>query len=334
MVLQPETDRPVRVLSLDAGGIRGIIELHVLVELEERSGKPISELFDLIVGTSTGAAITIGMLMPGEDGVPKFTAREMLGLYEEQVRSFTEVPWYHTVMTLDGWLGPRYSIAPSRAFVERHYGITTMGELLGDAVVVTLDLQTLKPKFLSSRRNHNAMSQTVAVNFLAADVVMACCSVPAYIPPMLLRDVTGEPAFVAVDGGAFAYAPSPLALGEALSRYPGRKVTLLSLGTGSVEGGYTAEDARSWGSIDWASATVPIVLRSQVRYAEDVLATAAAAQDTPLVHYLRLSPAIPEELDDSLFASEAMIAKIGDVGRAQVEARSDEIQAFVDQLVD
>ena len=332
-VQQPSEDRPIRVLSLDAGGIRGIIELHVLVALEERTGQPISELFDLFVGTSTGSAITIGMLMGDENGDAKFTAREMLALYEEQVCLFSEVPWYHTVMTLDGWLGPRYSIAPSRAFAERHYGFTTMGDLRGDVIVVTLDLQTLQPKFLSSRRNPNATNDTVALNFLAADVVMACCSVPAYIPPMLLRDVTGEPAFVAVDGAAFAYAPSALALGEALSRYPGRKVVMLSLGTGSVEGGFTVDDARSWGSIDWASATVPMVLRSQVRYAEDMLATAAAAPNTPLAAYLRLSPVIPAALDDAIFSSEEVVGEISAIGRAQVEARSEEIQAFVDQLV-
>ena len=334
MVRQPATDRPIRVLSLDAGGIRGIIELHVLVQLEEETGKPIADLFDLFVGTSTGSAITIGMLMPDETGKPKFSARQMLAIYEEQVRAFTEVPWYHTALTLDGWLGPRYSIAPSRDFVERHYGVTTMGELLGDVVVATLDLETLQPRFIASRYNNNAAANANTANFLAADVVMACCSVPAYIPPMLLRDVTGEPAFVAVDGGAFAYAPSALALGEALNRYPGRKVSMLSLGTGTVEGGYTAEDARSWGSIDWASATLPMVIRSQVRYTEDILATAAAAPDTPLAHYLRLCPSIPLELDDALFTNEEVVGELAKIGRDQLEARHDEIEEFLKALVD
>ena len=46
----------VRVLTLDGGGVRGIVELAILEELEQRVGLevPIKELFDLIVGTSTG----------------------------------------------------------------------------------------------------------------------------------------------------------------------------------------------------------------------------------------------------------------------------------------
>ena len=47
--------RPVkRVLSLDGGGIRGIIPTMVVAHLERKTGKPASELFDFIAGTSTG----------------------------------------------------------------------------------------------------------------------------------------------------------------------------------------------------------------------------------------------------------------------------------------
>ncbi len=46
---------PRRVLSIDGGGIRGIIPALVLAHVEQRTGKPCSELFDLMVGTSTGA---------------------------------------------------------------------------------------------------------------------------------------------------------------------------------------------------------------------------------------------------------------------------------------
>jgi patatin-like phospholipase/acyl hydrolase len=43
-----------KILSIDGGGIRGLIAGLILVEIEKRTGKAISELFDLIAGTSTG----------------------------------------------------------------------------------------------------------------------------------------------------------------------------------------------------------------------------------------------------------------------------------------
>lgn len=48
--------RQIKVISIDGGGIRGIIPAMVLAEIESRTGRPIAELFDLIAGTSTGAS--------------------------------------------------------------------------------------------------------------------------------------------------------------------------------------------------------------------------------------------------------------------------------------
>ena len=51
-----------RILCLDGGGIRGLIQLAVLQELENRTGKSVTELFDWIVGTSTGGIIALAMV--------------------------------------------------------------------------------------------------------------------------------------------------------------------------------------------------------------------------------------------------------------------------------
>jgi hypothetical protein len=54
---QPKYPDRVRILALDGGGIRGLITLEVLKEIEERTRKPIAELFDVVAGSSTGAII-------------------------------------------------------------------------------------------------------------------------------------------------------------------------------------------------------------------------------------------------------------------------------------
>ena len=51
-----------KVLAVDGGGIRGIIPALVLAEIEARTTRPISDLFDLFAGTSTGGIIALGLV--------------------------------------------------------------------------------------------------------------------------------------------------------------------------------------------------------------------------------------------------------------------------------
>ena len=54
----------MKILTIDGGGIRGLIPALVLAEIERRTGRPISSLFDLVAGTSTGAILACGLTRP------------------------------------------------------------------------------------------------------------------------------------------------------------------------------------------------------------------------------------------------------------------------------
>lgn len=58
--LQPATGS--RVLCLDGGGIRGLVLIEVLAQIEKLTGKKITELFDWIIGTSTGGVLALGLV--------------------------------------------------------------------------------------------------------------------------------------------------------------------------------------------------------------------------------------------------------------------------------
>ena len=51
-----------RILFLDGGGIKGLVQLEVLMQLEEATGKKVTDLFDWIVGTSTGGVIALTLV--------------------------------------------------------------------------------------------------------------------------------------------------------------------------------------------------------------------------------------------------------------------------------
>lgn len=55
----PIRGRGVRILCMDGGGMKGLVMVAMLKELEARAGRPIAELFDLIAGTSTGGMLGV-----------------------------------------------------------------------------------------------------------------------------------------------------------------------------------------------------------------------------------------------------------------------------------
>src|ERR1700750_690070 len=86
---------PLRVLAIDGGGIRGILPAMVLADLERRTNRPIIDLFDLIVGTSTGGLVTLALSCPDGEGKPRHTARDIIRLYEvEGKRVFSRSVWH------------------------------------------------------------------------------------------------------------------------------------------------------------------------------------------------------------------------------------------------
>ena len=71
------------VLTIDGGGVRGIISARLLQEVEKRTDKPIAELYDLVAGVSTGAILAGSLTAPSaEDPTkPRFSAKDMVDFY-------------------------------------------------------------------------------------------------------------------------------------------------------------------------------------------------------------------------------------------------------------
>ena len=83
---------PFRVLAIDGGGIRGIIPATVLVDLERRlAPRSLATVFDLIVGTSTGGIIALGLTAPDGEH-PRNPAERLLDFYLSDGRD--DLPWW------------------------------------------------------------------------------------------------------------------------------------------------------------------------------------------------------------------------------------------------
>lgn len=189
----------MRILSVDGGGIRGIIPALVLTELERLTGRPAADLFDLVAGTSTGGLIALGISRSGEDGGSALRAEELVGLYErEGPKIFSRSPW-RRLTTVEGVLEEKYSSGPLRDVLRRYLGDARLRDALVDVLVPAYDIERRSPHFFKSARAREDPDRDYAM----VDAALATASAPTYFEPALVRSAASTTAAL-VDGGVFA----------------------------------------------------------------------------------------------------------------------------------
>src|ERR1043166_2187172 len=131
-----------KVLSIDGGGIRGVIPATVLAEVEARTNTPIAHLFDLIAGTSTGGIIALGLSRPAKDGGtdPKYAASALAELYEKEGgRIFARTLW-HQVLAVDNLLGQKYEADGVESVLKEYLGDTPLSKAITETLVTSYEL--------------------------------------------------------------------------------------------------------------------------------------------------------------------------------------------------
>ncbi len=250
----------IKILSIDGGGIRGIIPAVILAEIERRTGKPVAELFDLVAGTSTGGILALGLTIPDKTGIPRYSADAMTGLYAEQgLRIFSRSAW-HKAKTLSGLSGPKYSAVGIEAVLEEFFGEMPLGNTLADVLVTGYGLERRRPVFFKSRK----AKLDPRHNFLMREVARATSAAPTYFPPAKVSSYQHAPYsedyIAAVDGGTYANNPTMCGYVEAKKLHP--KATdflVVSLGTGELNEPISYAKAKGWGLGGWAVPVLGVV---------------------------------------------------------------------------
>ncbi|MET4175914.1 patatin-like phospholipase/acyl hydrolase [Bradyrhizobium sp. LA6.1] len=236
--------KPFRILSIDGGGIRGILPAAILTELEKRylGGQSAGSYFDLITGTSTGGIIALGL------SIGK-TAQSILDLYVDHGdKVFPPVRWDIFKMRqrwrfLQALQHYRYEPEILEGLLKSVFEEKTLGEAERRLCVPSFDgfteVNVFKtPHHLDYRMDWKEQLLTIA---------MATAAAPAYFP------VYKNGGRFFADGGVWANNPVMIGLVDALICYQleRRQVHILSLGTGDSEIRFSENQILHGGLIDW-----------------------------------------------------------------------------------
>ena len=282
----------VRVLSIDGGGIRGLIPIMVLEKIESMTGKPVSELFDLIAGTSTGSIIGMAMAVPGEDGRPRWSAHEYSRYYMERGETIFPRSRKHLLRAAESLLEEKYESTGVEQVAEELFGDKTLTETLTEVMVSGYSLEQRKPIFFKSHKAKARPEYDLPLRVVARGSTAA----PTYFAPAKIEIGDTGDYLAVVDGGVFANNPAMSAYVEATRMWPDREISVVSLGTGEITNRIPYEEAKHWGAARWARPILQITLDGSNHAIDYQLKHLLGADN-----YFRLQPMLTEgsQLDDS-----------------------------------
>ncbi|KAK1263310.1 hypothetical protein QJS04_geneDACA011887 [Acorus gramineus] len=271
----PSYGKIITVLSIDGGGIRGIIPGSSLAflesKLQELDGENVrlADYFDVISGTSTGGLVTAMITAPGKDNRPLYAAKDIVDFYLEHCPKIFPQKSGLTAAAhnlIEAMNGPKYDGKYLHSLVQGILGETRLDSTLANVVIPSFDIKLLQPTIFTT---YNAKAENLK-NPLLSDVCISTSAAPTYLPAhhFEVKDTKlgTTMSYNLIDGGVAANNPTLLAISQVTKEifqkntdfFPIKpmdygKFLVISLGTGSAkeENKYDADMAAKWGLLGW-----------------------------------------------------------------------------------
>lgn len=230
------------VLSIDGGGIRGLIALMQVVEIERMVGGDLLRHFHLISGTSTGGIIAT-LLAKG------MKASELIELYHEHGPKIFEKKWYRK-----GIFRAKYDDTYFNNLLDHYCGDTRMCMLKCDVIIPAYNISNMRVDLFKKTNSF--------FDLRIKDAIRATASAQTYFKPWKIGDE------MYIDGGMAVNNPAEYCFAEAKDKCPvGTRVNIISIGTGIVEKPLKGKG----GMLSWAKPTVDILLAEMSQKTNDLL---------------------------------------------------------------
>ena len=341
------------ILSIDGGGIRGIIPGVILSYIEQqlqiKTNNPnarLADFFDLIAGTSTGGILTCCYLLPNNANSPisKYSAQETLNLYVNRGHKIFDVSFWQNLRSVYGLIHEKHSADELEKALYDYFGNTTIKDFIKPCIITAYDIFNRRTIFFNKQ---DALNNNVR-NFYIKDVARATSAAPTYFEPACIRSLNDEPLYL-IDGGMFANNPAMCAYVEAMktdfkitsakpekpSNATVKDMLIVSIGTGTAKKSYSYKEAKDWGKVGWLRPIIDILMSGNAETVDYELCKIYSTLQSPDdMNYHRLEPSFAEakhEMDD---ASLENIKALLDAGKSFVSQKQYELDEIVSKLID
>jgi patatin-like phospholipase/acyl hydrolase len=343
-----------KILSIDGGGIRGVIPCKILDFIDTQIGGNIAGHFDLIAGTSTGGIISMGLSTRKPDSHETYSPVEMLELYRENGKAIFNKRKSDLISRIGSILNftelltsNPYDSSNIERILMQYFDDRMLSQVKTDVLVTTYDIEVGKPFYFSSRLAKRPPAEG-REDFPIREIARSTSAAPTYFEPAILQG-SPDDELVFVDGGVFANNPSILAYAEGKEIYKSRGVRtflpvvqatnedlpfyLLSLGTGTCQKSISGKDAKKWRTAEWLNPLLSSVFMQSVAESTHYTMQHLLPPYTDgSVRYRRFNMQIPEENSEMDDASEKNIDKLCEIADTYIQEHRDELMRVCDEI--
>ena len=325
-----------RILSIDGGGIKGIVPAVVLLHLEkllqDLSNNPSSRIhdyFDLFSGASTGAIIVAGLLSPDNNNRPKYSSKEILDLYLENGEIIFNSSLFQGIKSVSGIVNVKYSPEGIESVFEKYFGHSELKHLLKPSLIPVYDLSRGKNYFFRQQKAINSQRH----NFYVKDLLRAATSALTFFPPAQISTINNNEHRCFVDGGVFANNPALSAYAEFRyhnSQLHAKDTMMLSLGTGRKTTNLDCKVTANWGAAEWLYQG-SYLTSNAVSSASDYQLNAVYGNQS---NYLRLDSTFDDNQNSSMDNTDKdYLDYLISLGESIVKDKWSEINSFAEELI-
>lgn len=300
--LLDEQNVPYTGLSLDGGGIRGLVPAVMLRELERKARhyKPnihIYEMFDYIGGTSVGGILGLGLTAPKEKGSkePRRPIDDMVDLFMSEGSTIFQRTFWGSWVPGHDLAKPKFTAQGLEALLKDYLGDLSLSDSL-TPIVITAVNHTRAP--LEGFLFDTCMArQHLNHDFLMRDVGRGTSAAQTYFPEACIWNLPRTSSYRFSDGGPFLNNPASVVYNKIIQNFEHashKNITILSLGTGEAKCEYTIPTTQ--GGIGWGTSLGGF---NPLMFGQMSLSTFGvdlAMRQTLGNNYIRLQPQI---LDDT-----------------------------------
>jgi patatin-like phospholipase/acyl hydrolase len=314
---QNKEKQTFKILSIDGGGLRGVLSGQILSEVEKRCKCYLTDIFDYFAGVSTGGILAAACTVPERIGSlkPKHSVTEIIEFYLENGQTI-----FPDTCILNTIFSQKYSNQFLYGVMQSKFGNIRLSQTLSSLLIPAVNCDgPIRTEYFTNYDARRVLEKDLYV----VDVIMATTAAPSFFKPYKIK---GLGSFL--DGCIITNSPAKKAYEEALCRFNKQKdeIYILSLGTGVESTALFANNfSVSKSFLDWTVSIPNYIMTAQAHNTDKYLRSQLNDRYRRLQFYFENS--IP--MDDHMYLPDLL-----DIGTEYIEENNDEINKIIEQLLE